>query len=121
MPKILIADDSPTEIKFIESVLAVTGNYLSVARDGEEAEKMLRNEPFDLVILDVVMPKKNGYQLCREIKKDDVLKSIPVIIVTSKDQESDRLWGQRQGADMYLTKPCEPIDLLRAVKKCLTR
>lgn len=119
MARILIADDSPTEAKFIEFVLAPTAHALSFAADGEQAENLLRHEIFDLLILDVVMPKKNGFQLCREIKKDEHLRAIPVIILTSKNQESDKLWGTRQGADVYLTKPCEPLDLLHAVKKCL--
>lgn len=121
MAKILIAEDSPTDIQYIKSILAETGHDLSVAMDGEEAEKMVKNEPFDLVILDVVMPKKNGFQVCREIKKDERLKSIPVIMLTSKGEPSDKFWGEKQGADEYLTKPCEPIDLLLAVKKHLTR
>jgi twitching motility two-component system response regulator PilH len=119
MARILIADDSPTETKFIESVLGPTRHALSFAADGEEAENLVRNQAFDLLILDVVMPKKNGFQLWREIKRDDQLKAIPVIILSSKNQESDKLWGARQGADIYLTKPCLPIDLLHAVKRCL--
>ncbi|GAB4419928.1 MAG: response regulator [Thermodesulfovibrionales bacterium] len=121
MAKILIAEDSPTDIQYIKSILADTGHDLSVAMDGEEAERMAKNEPYDLIILDVIMPKKNGFQVCREIKKDERLKGIPVIMLTSKDQPSDKLWGEKQGADEYLTKPCEPIDLLLAVKKHLTR
>lgn len=121
MSRILIAEDSPTDIQYIRSILADTGHDLSVAMDGEEAERMVKNEPFDLVILDVVMPKKNGFQICREIKRDERLKDIPVIMLTAKDQPSDKLWGEKQGADEYLTKPCEPIDLLLAVKKHLTR
>lgn len=119
MARILIAEDSLTDIQFIKSVLAETGHELSVAMDGEETERRIRSEPFDLIILDVIMPKKNGFQICREIKRDEKLKNIPVIMLTSKDQASDRLWGQKQGADEYLTKPCEPIDLLLAVKKHL--
>ncbi|MBI1811143.1 MAG: response regulator [Nitrospirae bacterium] len=119
MARILIAEDSATDLQYIKSVLADTGHDLSVAMDGEEAERMVKNEPFDLIILDVIMPKKNGLQVCRAIKKDERLKSIPVIMLTSKDQMSDKLWGEKQGADEYLTKPCEPIDLLLAVKKHL--
>lgn len=121
MSKILIAEDSPTDLQYIKSILADTGHDLSVAMDGEEAERMVKNEPYDLVILDVVMPKKNGFQVCRAIKKDERLRHIPVIMLTSKDQPSDKLWGEKQGADEYLTKPCEPIDLLLAVKKYLPR
>lgn len=121
MAKILIVDDSQTDIQFIKSVLVQTGNALSVAMDGEEAEKMLRSEPFDLVILDVVLPKKNGFQLCRELKSDEKLKTIPVLLFTSKKEPTDKAWGEKQGADGYLTKPCEPIDVLTAVKKLLKK
>ena len=121
MARILVADDSPTDIQYIKSVLSETGHDIAVTTDGEEAERLIKNEAFDLVILDVIMPKKNGFQLCREIKKSEKLKDIPVILLTSKNQASDKLWGEKQGADEYLTKPCEPIDLLLAVKKHLTR
>jgi DNA-binding response OmpR family regulator len=121
MAKILIADDSITDVEYIKSVLAEAKHSFSVAVDGEEAEKMARTQPFDLIILDVVMPKKNGFQVCRELKQDARLKAIPIIMFTSKNQPSDKLWGEKQGSDAYLTKPCEPMDLLVAVKKCLNR
>lgn len=121
MAKILIAEDSPTDVKFLESILSAKGHHLTVAHDGEEAERYIKSEPFDLYILDVVMPKKNGFQLCREMKRDEALKNSPVIMLTSKNQESDRHWGEKQGADVYLTKPCEATDLLFAVNKCLSR
>ncbi|MCI0469472.1 MAG: response regulator [Nitrospirae bacterium] len=119
MGKILIADDSPTDVKYIQGVLSETNHSISVAIDGEEAEKMIRSEPFDLVILDVVMPKKNGFQVCRDIKKDEQLKNIPVIMLTSKAGESDKLWAEKQGADAYLVKPFDPLDLLLSVRKHL--
>lgn len=119
MAKILIADDSQTDAKFIESVLGKSGHHLSFAKDGEETEKMVQSEHFDLIILDIVMPKKNGFQLCREFKKNEKTKNIPIIVLTSKSQESDKLWGIKQGADAYLTKPCVPIELVSLVKKFL--
>ena len=85
--------------------------------DGEAAEEKVRSEKIDLIILDVIMPKKNGFQVCRDIKSNDLYKKIPVIMVTSKDQESDKFWGMKQGADEYLTKPFKPEDLVKAVKK----
>jgi twitching motility two-component system response regulator PilH len=121
MARILVAEDSTTDAKFIESILTEKGHTLALARDGEEAEMMVRRESYDLVILDVVMPKKNGFQICREIKRDEKLKATPVILLTSKNQESDKLWGRQQGADFYLTKPYEPSELLFAVNKCLSR
>jgi twitching motility two-component system response regulator PilH len=121
MARILIADDSNTDIKFMESILADKGHNLVLARDGEEAEQKIQSQTFDIIILDVVMPKKNGFQICRWIKKDEKLKAIPVIMVTSKKEESDRLWGKQQGADFYLTKPYEPAELLMAINKFIER
>lgn len=121
MANILLADDSMTDVAFIKSVLAESKHTLTVAMDGEEAEKMAKTQPFDLIILDVIMPKKNGFQVCRDFKHDERLKSIPIILFTSKNQPSDKAWGEKQGADAYLTKPCQPIDILIAVKKCLSR
>lgn len=121
MARILIADDSQTDTKFIKSVLDETGHNLFFATDGEETEKMVKNQLFDLIILDVVMPKKNGFQLCREFKKNETTKNIPIIVLTSKNQESDKMWGTKQGADAYLTKPCAPIELLATVKKLIGR
>ena len=73
----------------------------------------------DLIILDVIMPKKNGFQVCRDLKKDNHFKDIPIILITSKSQESDKFWGMKQGADAFITKPFEPVDLQKAVKKLL--
>ncbi len=117
MAKILIADDSLAELEILRQTLQPTGHILLTVMDGEAAEDKLKSEKIDLVILDVIMPKKNGFQVCRDIKNDDRLKNIPVIMVTSKDQESDKFWGMKQGADEYLTKPFKPQDLLKAVKK----
>ncbi len=80
-------------------------------------EAKIRAGKIDLIILDVIMPKKNGFQVCRDIKSNDQYKHIPIIMVTSRDQESDKFWGKKQGADEYLTKPFKPEDLLKAVNK----
>lgn len=121
MPKVLVAEDSMTDAKYIESILTDKDYEVVLAKDGEEAENLINSEKFDLIILDVVMPKKNGFQICREIKKNEKTKDIPVILVTSKKEEADIYWGKMQGADEYITKPFEPIDLLAAIKKCLKK
>jgi len=121
MPKILIAEDSVTDAKYVESILADKGYELIFARDGEEAENYIKTEKFDLILLDVVMPKKNGFQLCREIKKNENTKNIPVVLITSKKEEADKFWGKMQGADEYITKPFEPIDLLAVVKRWMKK
>ena len=117
MAKILVADDSLAELQLIQAALQPTGHSTVTVMDGEAAESKLKVEKFDLIILDVIMPKKNGFQVCRDIKTNDQLKNIPVIIITSKDQESDKFWGMKQGADEYLTKPFKAEDLVKAVKK----
>ncbi len=117
MAKILIADDSLSELQIFQAALQATGHTLVTVMDGEAAEDKVKSEKIDLIILDVIMPKKNGFQVCRDIKSNDQFKNIPVIMVTSKDQESDKFWGMKQGADEYLTKPFKPEDLLKAVKK----
>jgi len=117
MAKILVADDSMTDLKFVHSVLQDTGHELITAMDGEDAENKARTENVDLIILDVVMPKKNGFQVCRDLKRDAQFKDIPINLLTSKNQESDKFWGAKQGADEYVTKPCSPKDLLDAVRK----
>ena len=119
MSRILIADDSVTDLEYIKEILKETGHELITAMDGMEAEEKARTGDVDLIILDVIMPKKNGYQVCRDLKKDEKFKKIPIIMVTSKSQESDKFWGMRQGADEYITKHFEPIDLLLAVRKHL--
>jgi DNA-binding response OmpR family regulator len=102
---ILVVDDSPMELRVILSALEGKGYQLVTAADGEEAlEKCSGFQP-DLILLDIILPKRNGYQVCREIKGR---KSPPkIIMVSSKDQDSDRFWGMRQGADGYLTKPID--------------
>ncbi|MGE5174681.1 MAG: response regulator transcription factor [Betaproteobacteria bacterium] len=117
MAKILIADDSLAELQLFQQTLQSTGHTIVTVMDGEAAEEKVKSEKIDLIILDVIMPKKNGFQVCRDIKTNDQFKNIPVIMVTSKDQESDKFWGMKQGADEYLTKPFKPEDLVKAVKK----
>jgi len=117
MAKILIADDSLAELQIFQAALRSTGHSIVTVMDGEAAEAKVRAEKIDLIILDVVMPKKNGFQVCRDIKNNEQFKNIPVIMVTSKDQDSDKFWGMKQGADEYLIKPFKPEELLKAVQK----
>ncbi len=119
MPRILVAEDSMTDLQFIKNALKDTGYEILTASDGDEAEQKVRTESVDLIILDVVMPKKNGFQVCRSLKRDEKYRHIPIIMITSKTQDSDRFWGLKQGADEYVTKPFEAADLLHAVKKHL--
>ncbi|MBD3609972.1 MAG: response regulator [Gammaproteobacteria bacterium] len=115
MAHILIVDDSPTEIHVIKSILEKTGHEVSFATNGEEGVSKTKEIMPDLVLMDVVMPGLNGFQATRELSKTPETAEIPVIIVTTKDQESDRVWGLRQGAKEYVTKPVEEAELMAKV------
>jgi len=117
MYKILVVDDSITEREMMKKSLEEEGYSVTGAKDGEEALEILKKEKFDCILLDVIMPKKNGFQVCREIKKDEFTKDIPVILVTSKGQESDMFWGKKQGADDYIVKPFKMEELISVVKR----
>ncbi len=120
MANILIADDSYSELQIFQATLEPTGHRLITVMDGEAAEEKVKAEPINLIILDVIMPKKNGFQVCRTLKTDEKYKHIPIIMCTQKDQDSDKFWGMKQGADEYITKPFNPADLVRLVKKYLS-
>jgi twitching motility two-component system response regulator PilH len=115
--RVLIAEDSLTGLQLIESSLRQAGYETVTAKDGEEAEQKIRTEKLDAVILDVVMPKKNGFQICRELRRDPNYQYLPVIFISSKSEVSDRLWGLKQGANEYLIKPFHIRDLVATVKK----
>lgn len=110
--KILVVDDSPTELKMMSEPFISEGYQVFTAVDGEEAIEKASSEKPDLMVLDVIMPKLNGFQVCRKIKTSDELKNIKIILLTSKDQESDKFWGKKQGADAYMTKPFSEEELL---------
>ena len=112
--KILVVEDSPTTRRQITDILEHAGYGVITAEDGEAALLMVREQHPDLVVLDIVLPKKNGYQVCRNIKRDPDL-AIKVLMLTAKDQEKDKIWGQRQGADVYLAKPVDADELVAAV------
>ena len=109
---ILIVDDSPTERYYLSEMLVRAGYAVSTAQDGADALTQLKTARPDLILMDVVMPGLNGYQATRTITRDEATKHIPVIICTSKGQETDRIWGLRQGAKDYLIKPIKQAELL---------
>ncbi|WP_026362201.1 response regulator [Geopsychrobacter electrodiphilus] len=117
MGKILIAEDSDTELAFLNEILKETNHELTITRDGLEAEAAAKAGKFDLIILDVIMPGKNGFQVCRTLKKDPAFKDTPIILLTSKSENSDKFWGMKQGAEEYITKPYNPVDLLLAIRQ----
>ncbi len=121
MARILIVDDSPTQTLSISKILKKHGHEIITAKDGEEGVEVAKAELPDLVLMDVVMPKINGFQATRQITKNPSTSHIPVIIVTTKDQETDRIWGARQGAKSYVTKPVEEDFLMNAINQYLPK
>ncbi|MGH8620619.1 MAG: response regulator [Burkholderiales bacterium] len=112
---ILVVEDSPTDQKYLTDILVKKGYHVSTAESGEEAIAKARQLQPDLVLMDIVLPGQNGYQATRELSKDASTKHIPVIICTTKGQETDRLWGMRQGAKDYIVKPVSQADLLAKI------
>jgi twitching motility two-component system response regulator PilH len=119
MSTVLIVDDSPTVRQMVSDQLRQVGFTVLEAGDGEDAIEKIQNTIPDLVVTDIVMPRKNGYELCRWIKNEPKTKHIPVVMCTSKSEEFDVYWGMKQGADAYITKPYHPPDLIDAVKRLL--
>jgi len=113
--KVLIVDDSPTERLFLTEMLSRQGFTVSTAENAEEALIKVRSVAPDLILMDVVMPGQNGFQLTRTLSKDPATQNIPVIICTSKNQQTDRIWGLRQGARDYITKPVKPDELFEKI------
>ena len=107
--KVLVVDDSPTQISLMRAPFEDNGFDVITAVDGEEALALAQTQGLKLVVMDVIMPKMNGFQACKKIK--EIRKDLPVILLTSKDQKSDEFWGRRQGADLYMTKPFESKEL----------
>jgi twitching motility two-component system response regulator PilH len=113
--KILIVDDSPTERYYLTDILVKNGFSVSTADNGEDALLKMRAERPELILMDVVMPGANGFQVTRSIARDPELAAVPVIICSSKNQETDRIWGMRQGARDYFVKPVDPVQLLARI------
>jgi len=114
--KVLIVDDSKTELMFLTDLLQKNGMTVRTAEGAEEAFKRLTEEMPDLILMDVVMPGQNGYQLTRSINRTPEYAQIPIILCTSKSLETDRVWGMRQGARDYVTKPVNVDELLAKIK-----
>ena len=119
MAHILVVDDSPTETHIISTTLEKHGHRISVAVDGKDGvEKATQIIP-DLILMDVVMPELNGFQATRQLTQQPATAHIPVIMVTTKDQKTDKMWAERQGAKGYITKPFDEEELIQEVNRLL--
>ena len=114
---VLIVDDSKTELMYLSEMLKGEGFSVTTAESAEDAQAQLERHKPDLILMDVVMPGKNGFQLTRAITRDPRFADVPVILCTSKNQETDRVWGMRQGARDYIVKPVDRADLLGKIRQ----
>ena len=119
MAKILVVDDSPTQLQGISKILLKHGHEVLTAVSGESAIDRAAAELPDLILMDVVMPGLNGFQATRQISKNTSTQHIPIIMLSSKDQETDKVWAQRQGASDYIIKPAAEADLISKIKSLL--
>jgi twitching motility two-component system response regulator PilH len=119
MARILIVDDSPSQLEGLKRIVEKLGHQTLTASDGAAGVEVAKRERPDLVLMDVVMPNLNGFQATRAISKDPSTSHIPVILVTTKDQDTDRVWGMRQGAKAYVTKPVNEAELVQALNETL--
>jgi len=116
MTAILVVEDMPSQQDLLVGYLTESGYKVIVANNGQEALTKIEVKKPDLIITDLVMPGMSGLELCRNLKKNSDTKDIPIIACTSKNQELDKLWGMKQGIDVYVTKPFTCDDILRAVR-----
>jgi twitching motility two-component system response regulator PilH len=114
--KVLVVDDSKTELMYLTNLLQKNGFSVKTAENADDAFRRLAEERPDLILMDVVMPGQNGFQLTRAISRDPTYAGIPIMMCTSKNQETDRVWGMRQGARDYITKPVNVDELLAKIK-----
>jgi twitching motility two-component system response regulator PilH len=117
MAKVMVVDDAYSDLKLMESILRSAGHEVVSLSNGDKIEDQMQAEHPDVVLLDIVMPKRNGYEILRAIRRDSRTQTTPIVLVSSKNQESDRAWGKKQGADEYLAKPFTADQLLSVVNR----
>lgn len=120
MLRVLIIDDSPTEVYKLTTILEKNGYTVEVAETGEEGLQKAKDSPPDLILMDVVMPGLNGFQATRQLSRASETADVPIVIVSTKDQATDKVWGMRQGARAYLVKPISEAQLLTAINEALS-
>ena len=119
MARILIVDDSPSQLLGMKRIVEKLGHEIVTAEDGASGVEVAKNTLPDLILMDVVMPNLNGFQATRAISKEPTTSQIPVVLVTTKDQETDKVWGMRQGAKAYITKPFTEAQLIEVINSLL--
>ncbi|OKH40944.1 two-component system response regulator [[Phormidium ambiguum] IAM M-71] len=119
MATVLVVEDNKAQREMISDLLIGMGLKVRVASDGVEALEQIDGNPPDLVVLDIIMPKMNGYEVCRRLKSDTKTQNLVVVMCSAKKEEFDRYWGMKQGADAYIAKPFHPQELVGTVKQLL--
>lgn len=119
--RVLAVDDDPVILRLLQVNLAMEGYEIALAADGEEALRRARSFRPDLVLLDVMMPKKDGWQVCAELRADPELRDVPIVFLSARAQDADLRRGTELGADAYVTKPFDPLDLLELVEELTAR
>lgn len=119
MARILIVDDSPIQIAGMRRIVEALGHEVSIAEDGASGVERAKRDLPDLILMDVVMPNLNGFQATRMISREATTKHIPIVMVTTKDQDTDRVWGMRQGAKAYINKPIKEPELVAIIRQML--
>jgi two-component system, chemotaxis family, response regulator PixH len=117
MKKALIVEDSQTDLQIISSCLGKNGFDVVKATNHNEAVSQVEQQLFNVIVLDVVLPDRSGFELCRQLKQEEATKNIPVVICSTKNSDLDKFWGMKQGADAYVTKPIDPDELTRTLQQ----
>ncbi|MBE9127669.1 MULTISPECIES: response regulator transcription factor [unclassified Coleofasciculus] len=121
MSTVLIVEDDLTQRQLLSMVIKKLGLSVIIAVDGIEALEKVEQYSPELIILDIIMPRMNGYEVCRRLRADVKTENLPVVMCSAKKEEFDRYWGMKQGADAYLSKPCRPQEVVETVQKLLNR
>lgn len=121
MTTALVVEDSSTDKEIITSFLQRIGISFIVAQSAEEAFDKVKNNQFDLIILDVILPDRSGYEICRDLKAEMVTQKIPVLICSTKRTDIDKFWGMKQGADAYLAKPLNQEEFMKTIKELIEK
>lgn len=119
MGTVLLVEDGVTEMQLLTSYLKQAGLTVMSAQSGEEAQIKLNSQKPDLIVLDVILPGKSGFELCRELKADPSTSSIPVVICSTKDTDADKMWGDMLGANAYIPKPVDPAVFLQTIRQLI--
>ncbi len=117
MKKALVVEDSQTDLQILSSCLGQEGYDVVKATNHQEALSLVKQQPFNVIVLDIVLPDRSGFELCRELKAEEETRQVPIVIYSTKNSDLDKFWGMKQGADAYLAKPIDTDELTRTLQQ----